>query len=89
MIRDYLLQNCRAIVQDPSGIPYQYLLKSRMELRLYGDYQGTLQMFSGQAQPDLIEAYREGKHHAQPLSFGIGYLYNPASTCLMVGRAAR
>jgi hypothetical protein len=89
VIRDYILQNCRAIVQDPSGIPYQNLLRSRMELRLYGDYQGTLQMFSGQAQPDLIEAYREGKHRAQPLSFGIGYLYNPASTCLMVGRAAR
>ena len=88
-IRDYILQNCRALVQDPSGIPYQHLVKSGMDLRLYGDYKGTLQMFSGQNQPDLVEAYQKGRHHAQPLDFGIGYLYNPANTCLMVGRAAR
>lgn len=88
-IRDYILENCRGIVQDPSGIPYADLVKSGLDLRLYGSYQGTLQMFSGQNQPDLIEAYREGRHGAQSIDFGIGYLYNPATTCLMVGRARR
>jgi len=88
-IRDYILQNCRGLVQGPSGIPYRHMVKAGMELRLYGDYRGTLQIFSGQNQPDLIEAYREGRHGAQPLDFGIGYLYNPATTCLMVGRNFR
>ena len=88
-IRDYILRNCRALVQDPSGIPYEHVRKSGMDLRLYGDYRDTHQMFSGQNQPNLIEAYREGRHGAQPLDFGIGYLYNPASTCLMVARARR
>lgn len=85
-IRNYILQNCRALVQDPSGIPYRDIVKAGLDLRLYGNYKGTLQMFSGQNQPDLIQAYREGRHQAQSLDFGIGYLYNPANTCLMVGR---
>ncbi len=89
VIRDYVLQNCRALVQDPSGIPYPHLLRAGMDLRLYGNYQGTLDMFKEHTQPDLIAAYQTGQHNAQPLSFGVGYLYNPASTCLMVARAAR
>lgn len=88
-IRDYVLQNCRALVQDPSGVPYEQLLKAGMNVRLYGDYKGTLQMFNEHNQPDLIEAYKDRKLGAQPLDFGIGYLYNPTSTCLMVGRNPR
>ena len=51
---------------------------------LYGNYQGTLDIFSNHQQSDLIAAYQ--RYGAQPLSFGIGYLYNPERTSLMVGR---
>lgn len=88
-IRDYILHSCGALVQDPSGVPYDQMLKSEMNIRLYGNYKGTLDMFREHAQPDLIAGYQSGAHHAQPLDFGIGYLYNPTATSLMVGRPTR
>jgi hypothetical protein len=88
-IRDYLLTQCRAIVQDPSGVPYRSLVNPSLDLRLYGNYQGTIDIFSNANQPDLINAYSQGKHGAQPINFGVGYLYTPSNTCLMVARRTR
>lgn len=88
-IRDYILRNCRGLVQDPSGVPYEELLEQGWDLRLFGAYQGTLAMFSEHHQPDLIAAYQTGRHGAQPLDFGIGYLYRPETSCLMVARPRR
>lgn len=84
VIRDYLLTHSRGIVQDPSGVPYRNLLGRGWDVRLYGNYQGTLDMFAEHNQPDLIQAYQAGK--GQPIDFGIGYLFNTDRTCLMVGR---
>lgn len=86
-IRSFLLQNCRAIVQDPSGVPYRHLVEAGLDVKMYGSYQGTLDIFSEHSQPDLIEANRQ--QPAGPLDFGIGYLYRPATTSLMVARARR
>jgi hypothetical protein len=86
VIKNYLLTQCRAIVQDPSGIPYRVVRNAGLRLNLYGNYTGTLEMFSEHNQPDLIEAYARREHNAQPLNFGVGYMYNPERTCLMVGR---
>ena len=87
VIRDYLLRNSRGLVQDPSGVPYRHLLGAGWNVQLYGNYRGTLDIFSSHHQDDLIAAYRAGK--AQPLNFGIGYMYEPDRTCLMVGRPGR
>lgn len=83
-IRNYLLTNCRGIVQDPSGVPYRNLLVAGADVRLYGNYQGTLDMFKEHNQPDLINAYQQG--NGSPLSFGIGYLFQSSNTGLMVAR---
>ncbi len=83
-IRNYLINNCRGIVQDPSGVPYRNLVASGADVRLYGNYQGTLDMFRSHQQQDLINAYQQGQ--TQPLNFGIGYLYQPTRTSLMVAR---
>jgi hypothetical protein len=83
-IRSYLLNNSRGLVQDPSGVPYSNLLSAGWNVQLYGSYSGTLDIFSSHHQSDLISAYKAGK--ATPLNFGIGYLYSPDNTCLMVGR---
>ncbi len=85
-IRGFILQNCRALVQDPSGIPFRHFASAGWDMRLYGGYQTTLDMFKEHVQPDLIEAYR---NDSQPINFGIGYLYQPETTSLMVGRARR
>lgn len=88
-VRAFVLRNCRGLVQDPSGVPYGEIVTAGFDLRLYGHYERTLDIFKDQQQPDLAEAYRGGLYGAQPLSFGIGYLYNPANTSLMVARPRR
>jgi hypothetical protein len=86
-IRNFLLNNIPAVVQDPSGIPYRMIDQSVWDIRLYGNYQRTLSLFGEKTQqPDLREAYETGRHGAQPLPFGIGYLYQPEATSLMVLR---
>jgi len=84
-IRNYLLQSTSGLVQDPSGIPYRSLVNAGLSLNLYGNYQSTLGIFS-QQQPDLVNAYRSGQHRVQAVDFGFGYLYTPATTCIMVAR---
>jgi hypothetical protein len=84
-IRNYLLRASRGIVQDPSGVPYRDLASSGMSLTLYGNYTGTLGIFS-QQQPDLMRAYQSGLHPVKPINFGFGYLYHPSNTSIMVAR---
>jgi len=88
-IRDYLLRHSSVIVQDPSGVPYQEFVRQAWDLWLYGNHRGTLSVFPHGQQPDLTAAYSSGRHPVKPLNFGIGYLMNPATTCLMVGRPRR
>lgn len=88
-IRDYLLRHSSAIVQDPSGIPFRDFSRYGWNLWLYGNYRGTLEIFSAHQQADLVGAYSSGKYPVKPLNFGIGYLMNPQMTSLMVGRPTR
>ena len=85
-IRHHLLTQTCGIVQDPSGIPYQSYLQSGWRVSLYGNYQGTIDTFTQFPQPDLTAAYQNPSNHAEPLSYSIGYLLNPSTTSLMVGR---
>ncbi|MDZ4401946.1 hypothetical protein [Prosthecobacter sp.] len=88
-IRDFLLRHSSAIVQDPSGVPYREFVRHGWDVWLYGNYRSTLDIFSGCQQPDLVSAYSSGRHAVKPLNFGIGYLMNPQTTSLMVGRPRR
>lgn len=88
-IREFLLRHSSAIVQDPSGVPYREFVRHGWDLSLYGNHRGTLAIFSGCQQPDLTAAYSSGRYPVQPINFGIGYLMNPQTTCLMVGRPRR
>lgn len=84
-IRNYLLTSTPGFVQDPSGVPYRDIMQAGLSLDLYGNYQGTLEIF-GQQQPDLMSAYQSGRHRVQPVDFGFGYLYNRSTTSIMVVR---
>jgi hypothetical protein len=84
-IRNYLLHSCKGIVQDPSGVPYAAIARSGSDLKLYGNYTGTIGIFS-QQQSDLVGAYRSGRYPVQPVNFGFGYLYYPSNTSIMVVR---
>lgn len=84
-IRNYLVRSSSGLVQDPSGVPWRTLASSGLALSLYGNYQGTIGIFS-QQQPDLVTAYRSGSYAVQPMSFGFGYLYNADRTSIIVAR---
>ena len=85
-VRRFILTGCRGIVQDPSGVPYRDLVGAGWNVDLYGSYIGTSDPFEEYPQPDLIQAYQEQARSIPPLRFGIGYLTDPRTTSLMVGR---
>jgi hypothetical protein len=85
-IRNHLLTNTCGVVEDPSGIPLRRFKEYGWSINYYGNYQGTIGVFSQYSQPDLMAAYRDPANHAQPLGFSIGYLLDPQTTSLLVGR---
>ncbi len=85
-VRNFILTHCRGIAQDPSGVPYRRFLEKGWKLSLYGNYLGTNDPFLEYPQTDLIRAYQERGQSIQTIQFGIGYLTDPRTTCLMVGR---
>jgi hypothetical protein len=85
-VRNFILTNCRGITQDPSGVPYRNFLEKGWKVSLYGNYMGTNDPFLQYPQNDLIRAYQEGGRNVSAIPFGIGYLTDSRTTCLMVGR---
>ena len=56
------------------------------KVTLHGNYLGTSSPFEEYPQTDLIHAYQAGGQGIKAIPFGIGYLTDPRTTCLMVGR---
>jgi len=71
VIRNAILAQSSAVVQDPSGVPFRSFDPEKWNIRLYGRYTGTLDMFSEYYQKDLAAAY--SSNPTGPLSFGVGY----------------
>lgn len=84
-IRDYIVNSSRGIVQCPSGVPYRHLKEGGWNLKLHGNYRGASDPFTSHSQPDLAAAYANGTHPVKPMKFGLGYLLDPKSTCVIVG----
>ncbi|MDH4410529.1 MAG: hypothetical protein QE273_13015 [Verrucomicrobiales bacterium] len=84
-IRDYLVNSSRGLVQCPSGVPYHCLKEGGWNLKLHGNYLGAPDPFTSHSQPDLAAAYANGPHPVKPMKFGLGYLLDPKSTCVIVG----
>lgn len=70
--RDWILGNCRAVVQDDSGIPFRYYTSSNWDVRLFGNYEAPIGLFEKHLQTDLREAYRS-PGIIPPVPFGSGY----------------
>lgn len=85
-VRNFLLTQCRGIAQDPSGVPYRHFVEKGWKLSLYGNYLGANDPFEEYPQYDLINAYHQSGQSVRTIPFGIGYLTDPRTTCLMVGR---
>jgi len=84
IIRDLMLANSAAILQDDSGIPYRWFRQGPWSVRLYGAYSRPYGSFRGLAQADLQKAYLTTS--PKPLSFGIGYGYARIRSNLLLAR---
>lgn len=82
-IRDWVLGNCRGVVQDDSGIPYRHFDSKQWDLRLFGNYDQPIAFFNKHAQSELAAAYDSiGGGPAMP--FGSGYQIRSENANLLV-----
>jgi len=82
IVRQQVLSNCIAVLQDDSGIPYRFWVSPVWRVQLYGDYVRPYGSFRWLEQPDLREAYQTA--NPQPLPFRIGYGYGRAPSNLLL-----
>ncbi len=82
IIRDYLLNNSRCILQDDSGIPYRFFEEPIWGINLFGKYSKVIPLFEESFQPDLQEAYQSST--VRNLPFSIGYNINHGEPNLML-----
>ena len=85
IIRDRVLSQSVAVLQDDSGIPYRFYVSPDWRVQLYGEYTRPYGSFRWLEQPDLQKAY--STLGPKPLPFRIGYGYKKVpSNLLFAGR---
>lgn len=82
MIRDQMLANSGAVLQDDSGIPYRCFQPDTWRVQLYGDYDRPYGSFHYYQQPDLRKAYEAPG--TKPLALHIGYGYSKIPSNLLL-----
>ncbi len=85
-IRDEVLANSEAILQDDSGIPYRYLDNAIWQVQLFGSYDHPYGSFEHLVQPDLKKAY--ASLGPKPLDFRIGYGFGRVPSNLLLASRA-
>jgi len=83
-VRDFLLKNSVAIVQDDTGIPIKYLSAPDWQLHPYGIYLHPIRQFWYANQPKLDELYRTER--PAPLNFAVGYHWGKPNNLLVAVR---
>jgi len=81
-VRNFLLQNSTAILQDDSGIPVRYFTPDRWTLRFFGVYTAPIDLFKKFYQADLRQYYASSS--PKPLTFGFGYRWSSRSSTLFL-----
>jgi len=73
VIRKAILEESRAVVTDPSGMPFSAMETGNWDIALYGSYDGPISTFAEFPQPSLSAAYSSGGYPVKSLPFGLGY----------------
>ena len=79
-VRDFLLANNAAMIQDDSGIPLTYYDPQKWDLQPFGRYLGPIGIFPGRHQPKYSELFKKSR----PIDFGIGYRHRPSESNLLL-----
>lgn len=85
-IRNVVLDQSQLLLQDDSGIAYDFFDDNRWRITHYGHYVKPIRLFANHYQHDLFTAYRDSLHLPRPLPFGTGYNYRANESNLMLAR---
>ena len=83
MIREFVLDQSRYVLQEDSGIPFKYFDPSVWSQQFFGTYSKPISMFKHYHQADLARMYEAGRD-VKPLPFGIGYQYKVKTANLLL-----
>jgi hypothetical protein len=84
LIRNLVLENSAAVLQDDSGIPYRLFGADLWKVQLYGDYDRPYGSFKWMEQVDLRNAYKQPG--TKPLPMHVGYGYKKITSNLLLAR---
>ena len=73
LIRNMVLENSAAVLQDDSGIPYHWFGPAMWQVQLYGDYEHPYGSFKYMEQVDLRKAYQQPGIKPLPMHVGYGF----------------
>ncbi len=83
-LRDFMLSNCAAVLQDDTGLPVTLLQKQNRKISLFGNYVNPYgDEFKPYYQKELAKLYKERKHKT-PLTFCYGYGCNKTQANLLL-----
>jgi hypothetical protein len=85
-MRQFILKNSVAILQDDTGVPYSYLKDStQWKLLLYGEYTKPVKDFGKMGyQPDLAKKMKEDSESIPKLPFHLGYHWGSKKDVLLL-----
>ena len=81
-VRNFILDHSSTIVQDDSGIPLADFNRGKWNLRLFGTYDGPIELFKQHYQPRLRELFAQS--NPPLLGIGFGYQWNYTRSNLIV-----
>ena len=79
-MREFLVTNSAAMVQDDSGVPLHYYDPKKWDLLPFGRYLGPISVFPGRYQPAYAALFR----NSRPIDFGVGYRWRPNESNLLL-----
>jgi len=85
-INEWTLEHSRAIVQDPSGIPFRAFAKEKWTMRFWGRNTQPIGIFAKYTESDLKAAVDAAP--ALRLPFGFGYQHEPSRALLILAERA-
>jgi hypothetical protein len=76
IMRDLILKNTQALLQDDSGVPFKFLNDSTWNVQLFGKYTKPIGLFAGRIQPELKRAFANSAPSELPFRIGYNISHN-------------